>query len=225
MDFSFLSEYWSYFNDGLLVTLLISVSVVFFGSLLGTAVALVKDRHIKGLEQLVDAYVWLFRGTPMVVQIILGHTLMNFSGLPIIPVGSLSIDLSRLIPGIIIISLNSGAYISEAVRSGLAAVPAGQLEAAYSLGLSHRKAMRHIIIPQAIRYIIPSLGNEFITIIKDSALLQTIGITELWGGAESVATITYLPIEPLLVAAIYYLLVTTVLTFFLRLWEKRLAVY
>lgn len=222
MDFSFLSEFWSYFNDGLMVTLLVSVCVVFFGSLIGVAVALIKDSHVPVLEQVVDAYVWLFRGTPMVVQIMIGFAWMNFGHLPSFPMGSLTIDLTRLIPGIIIISLNSGAYISESVRAGLAAVPKGQLEAAYSLGLSHSKAMRHIIIPQAIRYILPSLGNEFITIIKDSALLQTIGITELWGGAQSVASATYLPIEPLLLAAAYYLLVTSLLSLGLKQWEKRL---
>lgn len=222
MDFSFLSEFWPYFNDGLVVTLLVSVCVVFLGSLIGVAVALIKDSRLPVLEQLVDAYVWLFRGTPMVVQIMIGFAWLHFGNLPSLLIGSLILDLSRLVPGILIISLNSGAYISESVRAGLAAVPKGQLEAAYSLGLSHSKAMRHIIIPQAIRYILPSLGNEFITIIKDSALLQTIGIMELWGGAQSVASATYLPVEPLLLAAAYYLLVTSLLSLALNRWEKRL---
>lgn len=222
MDFTFLSDFLPYFNDGLLVTILVSACVVCLGSFLGVCVALIKDSRLPILEQVVDVYVWLFRGTPMVVQIMIGFALFHFGHLPSFPMGSLTIDLSRLVPGILIISLNSGAYISEAVRAGLAAVPAGQLEAAYSLGLSHGKAMRHIIIPQAIRYILPSLGNEFITIIKDSALLQTIGIMELWGGAQAVASATYLPLEPLLMAAAYYLMVTTVLSFVLKRWENRL---
>lgn len=222
MDFSFLPEFWSYFNDGVLVTLFVSICVVLFGSLLGLLIALVKDSKIPVLEQVADAYVWLFRGTPMVVQIMIGFAWLHFGNLPTIPMGSLNLDFSRLVPGIFIISLNSGAYISESVRAGLAAVPVGQLEAAYALGLPHSKAMRHIIIPQAIRYILPALGNEFITIIKDSALLQTIGIMELWGGAQSVASATYLPIEPLLLAAAYYLALTSLLSFALNKWENKL---
>ena len=89
------------------------------------------------------------------------------------------IELSRLIPGIIIISMNSGAYVSETVRAGINAVPKGQLEAAYSLGIRPRKAMRYVILPQAVKNILPALGNEFITIIKDSSLLSAIGVMEL----------------------------------------------
>lgn len=193
MDLSFLPKYWAYFNYGVLVTIMISVSVVFFGTLIGVLVTLIKRSHVKPLTWVVNLYVWIFRGTPMVVQIMIAFAWMHFNNMPTIGFGVLDLDFSRLLPGIIIISLNSGAYISEIVRAGIEAVPKGQLEAAYSLGIRPQNAMRYVILPQAFKNILPALGNEFITIIKDSALLQTIGVMELWNGAQSVVTATYSP--------------------------------
>lgn len=223
MDLSFLPKYWAYFNYGVLVTIMISASVVFFGTIIGVLVTLIKRTQIKPLTWLVNTYVWIFRGTPMVVQIMIAFAWIHFNQMPTIGFGVLNLDFSRLLPGIIIISLNSGAYISEIVRAGIEAVPKGQLEAAYSLGIRPRNAMRYVILPQAFKNILPALGNEFITIIKDSALLQTIGVMELWNGAQSVATATYSPIAPLLVAAFYYLMVTTVLSQLLAVLERRMA--
>lgn len=223
MDLSFLPKYWAYFNYGVLVTIMISASVVFFGTIIGVLVTLIKRTQIKPLTWLVNTYVWIFRGTPMVVQIMIAFAWMHFNQMPTIGFGVLNLDFSRLLPGIIIISLNSGAYISEIVRAGIEAVPKGQLDAAYSLGIRPRNAMRYVILPQAFKNILPALGNEFITIIKDSALLQTIGVMELWNGAQSVATATYSPIAPLLVAAFYYLMVTTVLSQLLAVLERRMA--
>ncbi|HEP1438693.1 TPA: amino acid ABC transporter permease [Streptococcus pyogenes] len=223
MDLSFLPKYWAYFNYGVLVTIMISVSVVFFGTLIGVLVTLIKRSHVKPLIWGVNLYVWIFRGTPMVVQIMIAFAWMHFNNMPTIGFGVLDLDFSRLLPGIIIISLNSGAYISEIVRAGIEAVPKGQLEAAYSLGIRPQNAMRYVILPQAFKNILPALGNEFITIIKDSALLQTIGVMELWNGAQSVVTATYSPISPLLVAAFYYLMVTTVMAQLLAVLERHMA--
>ncbi|HEP1368872.1 TPA: amino acid ABC transporter permease [Streptococcus pyogenes] len=223
MDLSFLPKYWAYFNYGVLVTIMISVSVVFFGTLIGVLVTLIKRSHVKPLSWVVNLYVWIFRGTPMVVQIMIAFAWMHFNNMPTIGFGVLDLDFSRLLPGIIIISLNSGAYISEIVRAGIEAVPKGQLEAAYSLGIRPQNAMRYVILPQAFKNILPALGNEFITIIKDSALLQTIGVMELWNGAQSVVTATYSPISPLLVAAFYYLMVTTVMAQLLAVLERHMA--
>ncbi|HER7157131.1 TPA: amino acid ABC transporter permease [Streptococcus pyogenes] len=223
MDLSFLPKYWAYFNYGVLVTIMISVSVVFFGTLIGVLVTLIKRSHVKSLTWVVNLYVWIFRGTPMVVQIMIAFAWMHFNNMPTIGFGVLDLDFSRLLPGIIIISLNSGAYISEIVRAGIEAVPKGQLEAAYSLGIRPQNAMRYVILPQAFKNILPALGNEFITIIKDSALLQTIGVMELWNGAQSVVTATYSPISPLLVAAFYYLMVTTVMAQLLAVLERHMA--
>ncbi len=223
MDLSFLPKYWAYFNYGVLVTIMISVSVVFFGTLIGVLVTLIKRSHVKPLTWVVNLYVWIFRGTPMVVQIMIAFAWMHFNNMPTIGFGVLDLDFSRLLPGIIIISLNSGAYISEIVRAGIEAVPKGQLEAAYSLGIRPQNAMRYVILPQAFKNILPALGNEFITIIKDSALLQTIGVMELWNGAQSVVTATYSPISPLLAAAFYYLMVTTVMAQLLAVLERHMA--
>lgn len=223
MDLSFLPKYWAYFNYGVLVTVMISVSVVFFGTLIGVLVTLIKRSQVKPLTWIANLYVWVFRGTPMVVQIMIAFAWVHFNDMPTISFGVLDLDFSRLLPGIIIISLNSGAYISEIVRAGIEAVPKGQLEAAYSLGIRPRNAMRYVILPQAFKNILPALGNEFITIIKDSALLQTIGVMELWNGAQSVVTATYSPISPLLVAAFYYLMVTTVMSQLLSVLERRMA--
>ncbi|HEQ9918747.1 TPA: amino acid ABC transporter permease [Streptococcus pyogenes] len=223
MDLSFLPKYWAYFNYGVLVTIMISISVVFFGTLIGVLVTLIKRSHVKPLTWFVNLYVWIFRGTPMVVQIMIAFAWMHFNNMPTIGFGVLDLDFSRLLPGIIIISLNSGAYISEIVRAGIEAVPKGQLEAAYSLGIRPQNAMRYVILPQAFKNILPALGNEFITIIKDSALLQTIGVMELWNGAQSVVTATYSPISPLLVAAFYYLMVTTVMAQLLAVLERHMA--
>ncbi len=219
MNFSFLPKYLPYFNYGALITVVISILVVFFGTILGVLLAFAQRSRFKALVWFANVYVWIFRGTPMMVQIMIAFALMHIDA-PTIQVGILGVDLSRLIPGILIISMNSGAYVSETVRAGINAVPKGQLEAAYSLGIRPKNAMRYVILPQAIKNILPALGNEFITIIKDSSLLSAIGVMELWNGATTVATTTYLPLTPLLFAAFYYLIMTSILTVALKAFEN-----
>ena len=222
MNFSFLPKYLPYFNYGAVVTVLISICVVFLGTILGVVLAFGQRSKFKPLVWLANLYVWIFRGTPMMVQIMIAFALMHIDA-PTIQVGILGVDLSRLIPGILIISMNSGAYVSETVRAGINAVPKGQLEAAYSLGIRPKNAMRYVILPQAIKNILPALGNEFITIIKDSSLLSAIGVMELWNGATTVSITTYLPLTPLLFAAFYYLIMTSILTVALKAFEKRMG--
>lgn len=192
MNFSFLPKYLPYFNYGAVVTILISICVIFLGTILGVVLAFGQRSKFKPLVWLANLYVWIFRGTPMMVQIMIAFALMHINA-PTIQIGILGVDFSRLIPGILIISMNSGAYVSETVRAGINAVPKGQLEAAYSLGIRPKNAMRYVILPQAVKNILPALGNEFITIIKDSSLLSAIGVMELWNGATTVSTTTYLP--------------------------------
>ena len=222
MNFSFLPKYLPYFNYGAIVTIIISILVVLLGTILGILLAFAQRSKIKPLIWFSNLYIWIFRGTPMMVQIMIAYALMHISA-PIIQIGILDVDLTRLIPGIIIISMNSGAYVSETVRAGINAVPKGQLEAAYSLGIRPKNAMRYVILPQAIRNILPALGNEFITIIKDSSLLSAIGVMELWNGATTVSTTTYLPLTPLLFAAFYYLIMTSILTLALKAFENRMG--
>lgn len=220
MNFSFLPKYLPYFNYGAVVTILISICVIFLGTILGVVLAFGQRSKFKPLVWLANLYVWIFRGTPMMVQIMIAFALMHINA-PTIQIGILGVDFSRLIPGILIISMNSGAYVSETVRAGINAVPKGQLEAAYSLGIRPKNAMRYVILPQAIKNILPALGNEFITIIKDSSLLSAIGVMELWNGATT--TTTYLPLTPLLFAAFYYLIMTSILTVALKAFEKHMG--
>ncbi|VSW85168.1 amino acid ABC transporter permease [Streptococcus pneumoniae] len=222
MNFSFLPKYLPYFNYGAVVTILISICVIFLGTILGVVLAFGQRSKFKPLVWLANLYVWIFRGTPMMVQIMIAFALMHINA-PTIQIGILGVDFSRLIPGILIISMNSGAYVSETVRAGINAVPKGQLEAAYSLGIRPKNAMRYVILPQAIKNILPALGNEFITIIKDSSLLSAIGVMELWNGAITVSTTTYLPLTPLLFAAFYYLIMTSILTVALKAFEKHMG--
>ena len=221
MNLSFLPKYWPYFNYGALVTLIIALCVVVLGSILGVLLAFAQRSRFRPLVWLAKTYVWIFRGTPMVVQIMIAFAMMHIAA-PSFRLGILTVDMTRLIPGIIIIGMNSGAYVSETVRAGINAVPKGQLEAAYSLGIRPKEAMRYVIMPQAIKNILPALGNEFVTIVKDSSLLSTIGVMELWNGATTVASTTYITREPLLFAAAYYLLMTSVLTLAIQAYEKKL---
>ena len=221
MNFSFLPKYWPYFNYGAVVTLIVALCVVILGSILGVLIAFAQRSKFRPLVWLAKIYVWIFRGTPMVVQIIISFAMILISS-PNFRIGILTVDMTRLIPGIIIIGMNSGAYVSETVRAGINAVPKGQLEAAYSLGIRPKEAMRYVIMPQAIKNILPALGNEFVTIVKDSSLLSTIGVMELWNGATTVASTTYITREPLLFAAAYYLLMTSVLTLAIQAYEKKL---
>ena len=222
MNFNFLPNYFSYFNDGMLVTLIISAFVVLIGTCLGIIVALGKLSSFPPLRWLAKAYIEIFRGTPMLVQIMLGFALAGNLNFPTFHIGILQQDLGRLVPGIIVLALNSGAYMAEIVRAGIEAVPIGQQEAAYSLGIRPRKTMVHVILPQAIRNILPAVGNEFVTIIKDSSLLYTIGVMEVFSGAQTVVSLTYQTISPLLVVALYYFVVTFVVSRLLARLEKRL---
>ncbi|HCN74589.1 amino acid ABC transporter permease [Pseudolactococcus plantarum] len=223
MSFSFIDKFLPYFNDGLIVTLIISAFVVVCGTILGTTIALGKLSKIRFLRWLANAYIEIFRGTPMLVQIMIGFQVLGKMPLPEFQLGILTEDLSRLVPGIIVLSMNSGAYVAEIVRSGINAVPKGQTEAAYSLGIRPRQTMLKVILPQAIRNILPALGNEFVTIIKDSSLLATIGVMELYNGAQTTSSTTYQSLSPWLLVAVYYFVVTFITSRLVNLLERKLG--
>lgn len=224
MDYSFLTVYYNYFISGTLVTLLISLITVVFGTILGVLLALMKRSEIKPFRWFANIYIEVFRGTPMLVQIMIGMGLLhNVFHLPITTIGVLDIDFSRLVPGIIALSLNSGAYVAEIVRGGINAVDKGQFEASGSLGLRPTQTMRYVVLPQAMRNIIPPLGNEFITLIKDSSLLSTIGIYELMNSAQIVINSSFIALKPLYVAASIYLILTFSTSRLLKLWENKMS--
>ena len=224
MNFSFLDKYLSYFVSGAGITVIISLVTVCLGTLIGLAMALLKLSKHKPLNRLANIYIEVLRGTPMLLQITIGFLILQgFFPSKDLDVGVLTVSLSRLFPGMIVLSLNSGAYVAEIIRGGITAVNYGQTEAAHSLGLRPVQTMRYVILPQALRNILPPLGNEFITLIKDSSLLATIGINELMGSAQIVVSNSYIPLEPLIVAAAVYFVMTFITSRLVNLWEKKLG--
>ena len=224
MNFSFLDKYLSYFVSGAGITVIISLVTVCLGTLIGLAMALLKLSKHKPLNWLANIYIEVLRGTPMLLQITIGFLILQgFFPSKDLDVGGLTVSLSRLFPGMIVLSLNSGAYVAEIIRGGITAVNYGQTEAAHSLGLRPAQTMRYVILPQALRNILPPLGNEFITLIKDSSLLATIGINELMGSAQIVVSNSYIPLEPLIVAAAVYFVMTFITSRLVNLWEKKLG--
>ncbi|EOH89513.1 glutamine ABC transporter permease [Enterococcus villorum] len=224
MDFSFLDKYFPYFLSGTGITMMISISTIIFGTCIGLVMALLKLAKNKPMNVFANIYIEVLRGTPMLLQIMIGFLLLQrFFPSQSVEVGVLTVDLGRLLPGMVVLSLNSGAYVAEIIRGGILAVNYGQTEASYSLGLRPAQTMRYVILPQALRNILPPLGNEFITLIKDSSLLTAIGINELMGAAQIVISNSYIPLEPYFVAAAIYFVMTFATSRLLNLWEKKLG--
>ncbi|MCM3748359.1 amino acid ABC transporter permease [Paenibacillus pasadenensis] len=213
LDFSFFGEYSSYFLDGAWMTLKLSVFGVLFGTLFGILFALMRLSRIWIVKFIASAYIEIIRGTPMLVQILIIHYgLTNFG-----------INLPAFMSGVVALTINSAAYMAEVFRAGIQAIDKGQTEAARSLGMSRGMAMRLIVLPQAFRNMLPAIGNELIVIIKDSSLVSVIGIAELLYNSRAVQSVTYLPMEPLLVAAAVYFVMTFTLSQLLNLLERRLG--
>jgi arginine/lysine/histidine transport system permease protein len=219
LDFSFVSSYYNYFITGTVNTVLLAIFTVLFGVMIGIILALMKISKNKLLKFIASAYIEFVRGTPLLVQIaiIFYGIPFNFPSFNI-----MGMDTARFIPGIIALSINSGAYVAEIIRAGIQAIDKGQMEAARSLGLTHYMAMRYIILPQAIRNILPALGNEFVVVIKESSIVSVIGIAELMFNTDVVRGATYRPIEPLLVAAAIYFVLTFTLSKFIGAAERRM---
>ncbi|MDR0298155.1 MAG: amino acid ABC transporter permease [Streptococcaceae bacterium] len=220
-DFSSIPPNMTYFLDGIIMTLIIAFFSVILGTVIGTLAAVAKRSKILPLRWLMNIYTEIFRNTPMLVQITLGFQFLSGQFFPSFQVGIFTENLNRIIPGILIIALNSGAYMCETVRAGINAVPKGQTEAAYSLGIRPSQTMYKVILPQAFRNILPALGNEFVTIVKDSSLLSTIGVYELYLASNTVGTNIYQPIPAMLTAAAFYFVVCFVLNRGVAVLEKR----
>lgn len=214
MDFSFLSKYNMFFINGAKLTLFLAFFTVLFGSILGLLLSLMKLSNSKVLKAISSTYIEFVRGTPILVQLYI-----VYYGLP-----SLGIEFPDVLAGIITLSLNSAAYVAEIIRAGISAVDKGQMEAARSLGMSNAQAMRHIIIPQAFKNILPALGNEFIVVVKESSIVSVIGIHELMYNADTVRGNTFRPFEPLIIAALLYFVMTFTLSKALGVVERRMKV-
>ncbi|HHE7027273.1 TPA: ABC transporter permease subunit [Staphylococcus aureus] len=212
-DSGFISKYGSFFLKGIKITILISLIGVALGSILGAFVALMKLSKIKITSWIASIYIEILRGTPMLVQVFI-----VFFGIT----AALGLDISALVCGTIALVINSSAYIAEIIRAGINAVDKGQMEAARSLGLNYRQTMKSVIMPQAIKNILPALGNEFVTLIKESSIVSTIGVGEIMFNAQVVQGISFDPFTPLLVAAALYFVLTFVLTRIMNMIEGRL---
>jgi polar amino acid transport system permease protein len=213
-DFSLVIPRLSFFWTGTVVTIETSALSLLFGTILGVLIGILRVAPCKPIQRLAACYIYVIRGTPTLTQLF-----FIYFGLP-----ALGINLTAMASGIIGLSLNSAGYIGEIVRGGIEGVPSGQWEAGRVLGLSYPKMMRFIILPQALRAMLPAIGNEFVTLIKESSLLSTLAITELTMVGQQVRSVTYASFETFIIVGAIYLLLTTITSMGLRLLEKKWSV-
>lgn len=209
----FIIKYKSYLINGTKITLTISFFGVLFGTLVGILLSLMKLSNKKFPRIISSIYIEIVRGTPLILQVY-----FVYYALPLI----LPLPDSRMFLGTLAVLLNSGAYVAEIIRAGIQSIDKGQMEAARSLGLSHRMSMQHIIIPQAFKNILPALGNEFIVLVKESAIISVIAIPDLMYNADTLRGITYRPFLPIILAGIIYFTITFSLSKLLGSVERRL---
>ena len=232
-NFAKLSGYAEMFGQGLAITVMLSIGTVAVGAVLGVILALMrmsdvrpfrwlgldKEGRLRGpgvlttlskfnpLSFLATAYVEILRSTPVIVQIaVIYYGIFGVIDLPTFSLFGIT-KFHRFFPGVVALGMNSGAYLCEIIRSGIQSIDGGQSEAARSLGLSQSQTLRFIILPQAIRNILPAIANEFVVIIKESAITYTIGMQDIMSAVNAVKGSTFIIVEPLLVAtAIYFCL-------------------
>ena len=210
-----LARYWDVFLvKGVSVTLALSAITVVFGAVLGALLALMRRSHLGVIRFLVTALVEFIRGTPMLLQLYVGYFIVPllFPALEIGTFASISVALV----------INSGAYVSEIIRSGIQAVDIGQTEAARSLGLTKGMTMRKVVLPQAVKNILPALGNEFVTIIKETSLASTFFVGDLMTSYLIVKGATYLAFESLIIVGAIYFVLTFSLSKLVGAFERRL---
>ena len=212
-------RYMAYLN-GFKTTLILSFFAVIVGVMLGLILAIIKymANHMEKnivltvLKWVADIYIAIIRGTPVYVQMLIIYFIIFAK-----------MDTSPLIPAILCFGINSSAYVAEIIRAGIEAVDPGQMEAGRSLGLSWTQTMISIIMPQAIKNILPALGNEFIVLIKETAIVGTIAVMDVTKAAQNIGSITFDYLPPLLITAAMYFIVVVILTKLLNAFERRLA--
>ena len=217
----FYEDRWTMYFDGLITTVQVTIMALIIGVILGVVVALVRTAHDQqrpghrnpflGLVNFVcKVYVTIIRGTPMMVQLLIMGLVIFAS------------NRNKTLIGALSLGINSGAYVAEIIRGGLMSLDIGQTEAGRSLGLGYFDTMRFIVIPQAFKAILPSLGNEFITLLKDTSLINVIGGKEIVYFAQAIITNTYEPMYPYLITAIMYLILVLLFTWLQGKLERRL---
>ncbi len=211
-------KYWDMFLiKGLSATILLSLLTVVCGTLLGAIFAVIKISRVKALSWIISAVVEVIRGTPMLLQLYISTFLI-----PVIVPAMNELENKKLICIALTLILNSAAYVSEIIRSGIEAVDKGQSEAARSLGLTSRTAMLQIVFPQAIKNILPALGNEFITVIKETSLASTFYVGELMTQYHKIVGTTHNPLPILMIIGIIYFVLNFVLSKGLGVFERRM---
>lgn len=205
---------------GLVTTVEIAILGLLIGIVIGTLLAITKvvpkyKLFPKIISKISDIYVGFFRGTPMVVQLLIGYFVL---------MPALGIRANSVAVAIVIFGLNSGAYVSEIMRSGIQSVDSGQLEAARALGLGYGKSMMKVVIPQAIKNIMPTLGNEFIVLIKETSVVSFIAVVDVTKAFRSIADANYEYIIPYLMLALVYLVLVMLITVLVKFLERRLSV-
>lgn len=222
MDFSFVNEYYLSYLQGAGVTVLLSLLALLFGFIVGLVACVCKISKNFILRWIANIYIEVIRDTPLLVQV----TIMAY-GFPMI----LGIKYPTMFgyddtftAAVMAMILNSGAYIAEILRSGISSVDKGQMEASRSLGLTYLQSMRYIIVPQAVKNILPALANEFISLVKESAIVAFVGVTDIMFVANSVKNSTYNGFGPYLFAALIYFVITFTLSKLVGLLEKKMTV-
>lgn len=202
--------------EGIKVTILISLLAILLGVIIGVLVAVIKvsaaNSKMKWLAGICNVYVNIIRGTPLMVQLLIIYNLIFTSR-----------NTNEIIVGAVCFGINSGAYVAEIIRAGIESIDRGQMEAGRSLGLNYMQTMRLIIMPQAVKNILPALGNEFIVLIKETSVVSVIAVTDLLKAAQYVGSRTWDILPPLIIAAICYLIMVIGFTKLLAMFERRLA--
>lgn len=215
------ADRWLQYLNGVKTTLLVTALALILGVALGVTVAILRTAHdqqrpghrnpvLAVLNLVCKIYVTVIRGTPMMVQLLIMGFVIFASSRNFTMIGTLTLGI------------NSGAYVSEIVRGGLMSVDKGQMEAGRSLGLGYGTTMRFVIVPQAVKAILPALGNEFITLLKDTSLINVIGGKEVVYFAQAIITKTYQPMMPYLITAVMYLILVLIFTWLQSKLERRL---
>lgn len=216
--------YWQLFLQGVACTISLSALTVVFGFVLALLIAVCRMGRSKVLRAISTAYVEIFRATPMVVQVFIIFYVV-FDGVKVLPGFKLFgfIRFDRFFPAVVALALNSGAYLSEIIRSGIQSIDGGQTEAARSLGLSKVKTMRYVVLPQAIKNILPAIANEFVTIIKESAICYTIGVQDIMSAVNAVKGSTYRMGEALIIATVLYFCLTFPTSKIIQHFERKMS--
>lgn len=218
---SFISNFiddnrWRYITDGLKITLLVTVFAVLIGVVLGFLIAIVRTTHdktgkLKILNAICKVYLTVIRGTPVVVQLMIIYFIIFGS-----------VDISKVVVAIVAFGINSGAYVAEIFRSGIMSIDNGQFEAGRSLGFNYAQTMMYIVMPQAFKNVLPTLCNEFISLLKETSVSSYIALQDLTKGGDIIRSRTYDAFMPLIAVALIYLAMVMIFTKLVSLLERRL---